>query len=338
MKIVFLGSGAFGLPTLQKLHAEHEIAMVITQPDRPAGRKMKLTPTDVGRWAAEQGLPVLKTDNANTPEHVTSIAGLSPDASVVIAFGQKLSPELIAAGGELVINLHSSLLPKYRGAAPIARAVMAGESHAGVSVIALAQRMDAGEVYATDQLVIGQDETAGDLHDRLAVLGPGVVLRVLEQLTTNTLEAIEQDETLATRAPKFTKAEGSVSFDAPADAVRARINGLNPWPGCTVLCQPTDGSEAAPVKIRRVRVLPPEEAACADDQGSGATMPEASTSKGGEPGQIVEGLCVQTADGLIQLIELQAAGTKVMSAEAFAAGRNLKAGDWLLPLPGFVQA
>lgn len=330
MKLVFLGSGAFGLPTLEKLHAEHEIVLVVTQPDRPAGRKMRLTPTDVGQWATDQGLPVLKTDQANAPEHVTRIAELGPDASVVIAFGQKLSSELIAAGGELVVNLHSSLLPKYRGAAPIARALMAGESHAGVSVIALAQRMDAGQVYATDQLAIGPDETAGDLHDCLAALGPGVVSRVLEQLKTNTLEPIEQDESLATRAPKFTKSEGSVSFDAPADAVRARINGLNPWPGCTVLCQPADGTEAAPVKIRRVRVLPPEEGA----RGLG---PKGETSGGGV-GEIVEGLCVRTADGLIQLIELQAAGTKVMPAEAFATGRNLKPGDWLLPLPGFVKA
>ena len=182
MRIAFFGSGAFGLPTLEVLHAQHELVAVVTQPDRPSGRKMKLTPTPVGQWAAAQGVAVHKCEDVNTAAFVSAIAGLEVEASVVIAFGQKLSPELIAAMGRLAVNLHGSLLPAYRGAAPVQRAVMAGDATTGVSVIGLAQRMDAGAVYAAASLDIGPTDTAGDLHDRLAELGPAAVMSVLEKL------------------------------------------------------------------------------------------------------------------------------------------------------------
>jgi len=243
MKLLFFGSGAFGLPTLERLCAAHDVLAVVTQPDRPAGRKRVPTPTPIGQWAEARGLPVHKADDVNTPPFVERVAAYGADASVVIAFGQKLSPRLIDAMGRLAVNLHASLLPKYRGAAPINWAMIDGQATTGVSVIALAQRMDAGAVYATAELAIDPNQTAGELHDRLAQLGPACVSRVLDDLAGGTLSPVEQDESKATKAPKFKKGDGTVSFEMSAPLVRARIHGLTPWPGCRVTWRGSAGDE-----------------------------------------------------------------------------------------------
>ena len=172
MRLILLGSGEFGLPTFESLAADHDIALVISQPDRPAGRTRQLTPMPVAAWAAEAGLSVATTDNVNTADFTDRVRALNADAAVVIAFGQKLSPAFIDALGSLTVNLHSSLLPKFRGAAPINRAMMAGETTTGITVIALAQKMDAGEIFGRATTDISPTETAGELHDRLAAMGP----------------------------------------------------------------------------------------------------------------------------------------------------------------------
>ncbi|MCH2154198.1 MAG: methionyl-tRNA formyltransferase, partial [Phycisphaerales bacterium] len=179
MRIVFLGSGAFGLPTLQELAEQHEVVLVVTQPDRPSGRGRGSTPTPIGAWADEVGLPLLKTPDINSTECMDHVRGIDADAWVIIAFGQKLSPQLIH--DRFAMNLHASLLPAYRGAAPIHRALLAGESHTGLSVITIADRIDAGEILGQCTTEIHSYETAGDLHDRLAALGPGLVQDVLLQ-------------------------------------------------------------------------------------------------------------------------------------------------------------
>ena len=226
MRLILLGSGAFGLPTFKHLHAHHDVCAVISQPDRPAGRKRQLTATPVAQWAADVGLPTFKPDDANAPQTVAQLAAYKADAAVVIAFGQKLSPLLIDALGRLVVNLHASLLPKYRGAAPINWAMIHGEQATGVSVISLAQKMDAGLIYATAQTPIDPLETAGELHDRLAALGPAVVSDVLRAFADGSLRGVPQDERLATRAPKLSKADGHVDFTqdamgSPGDARQA---------------------------------------------------------------------------------------------------------------------
>ncbi|MEM9751953.1 MAG: methionyl-tRNA formyltransferase [Planctomycetota bacterium] len=315
MRLAFFGSGAFGLPTIQHLHGRHDLAMVVTQPDRPAGRKQKLTPTPIGAWALEQGLPVERHENVNDDDFVERVGALELDASVVIAFGQKLGEPLIAAMGSLAVNLHGSLLPAYRGAAPVQRAVMDGLETTGVSVIGLAQRMDAGLVYATADLAIEATDTSGDVHDRLAALGPEAIARVLDQLAADALSPQTQDESLATRARKLTKAEGTIDFAADAmdaTAARALINGLNPWPGCRVACVSPSG-ERREVILRRVRDEP--------------AAPDEITA----PGTVLDGLRVATSSGVVRLLELQGPGTKQMPAEAFAAGHGLAVGDRLEP-------
>lgn len=316
MRILFFGSGAFGIPTLAALVARHEVLAVVTQPDKPAGRKRTLTPTPVAAWAIDHGLTVYKQEDVNDPAFVQTIADYRADASVVIAFGQKLGEPLIAAMGKLAVNLHASLLPRYRGAAPINWAMIDGLDKSGVSVIALAQRMDAGDVYATAELPIDPRETAGELHDRLAELGPSAVGKVLDDLAAGTLAPVVQDESAATKARKFVKADGTVDFNQPAHAVRARVHGLTPWPGCRVLWHEgvsgapgTPGqSEPTPVTLVRVEDLP-------------------DVSHGAEPGEVIADRLIACGSGAIRPLELQLPGKRVMSLDAFVAGNPLIPGQ-----------
>jgi methionyl-tRNA formyltransferase len=324
MRLLFLGSGEFGLHTVQMLHAQHELVGVISQPDKPAGRKRVLTPTPIAAWALEQGLPVLRTDNVNTPEFIRQVSDLKADASVVIAFGQKLSESFIEALGKLTVNLHASLLPKYRGAAPINWAMIQGEHKAGVSVIALAQKMDAGPVYAEASLTIDPNEIAGELHDRLAALGPDVIAKVLSDLESGTLDPKEQDHDKATKAPKLSKADGTVDFNQTCDKVAARVHGLTPWPGCRVnwLCQET--GKTAMLTLGRVASIP--DLSC--------LVGLESVDKPPAPGTVCEGFHVMTAEGLVRLIEVQAPGTRMMPIADFARGHQLAEGDVLSTIEG----
>ncbi|MEO1235799.1 MAG: methionyl-tRNA formyltransferase [Planctomycetota bacterium] len=312
MKLLFFGSGAFGLPTVQHLHASerHDLVAVVSQPDKPAGRKRELTATPVAAWAAEHDVPVYKSDDVNADDMVRLVRGFGVEASVVIAFGQKLSPELIDAMGRLAINVHSSLLPKYRGAAPINWAMIEDEKATGVSVIGLAQTMDAGEVYATASTDIDPRETAGELHDRLAELGPGVVDKVLADLEADALAPVEQGHDAATRAPKFTKADGSVDLSMPAAKVRARVHGLTPWPGCRVTWRSARKGEAQTLFLRRV----------ADGDCEPHTQP---------PGTVQQDLRVACGEGSIELLEVQLPGGKLLDFDDFVRGHGFAPGDTL---------
>jgi methionyl-tRNA formyltransferase len=309
MRLGFFGAGSFGVPTLETLHRRHAVELVVSQPARPAGRKRTLTPTPIAEHAAGLGLGVETTDDVNASAFVERVAGLGLDASVVIAFGQKLGEPLLRAMGRLSVNLHGSLLPAYRGAAPIQRAVMAGEAVAGVCVIGLAQRMDAGPVYAEASLPIEPTETAGELHDRLAELGPGVVLAVLDRLAEGALRPTEQDESRATRARKLSKADGTIDFALPADRARAQINGLNPWPGCRVRWV-RRGQGPETLILRR-----------ADAE------PDAST-RGARPGEVIDDrLGVACSTGVCRVLELQAPGKPTATAADFLRGRAVRPGD-----------
>ena len=290
---MFLGSGAFGLPTLEALCRAHEVVAVVSQPDKPAGRGKVLTPTPIAARAVELGIPVLKPVDVNEAGLRDAVRGFAADAWVVIAFGQKLSRELLE--GVFAVNLHGSLLPAYRGAAPIQRAVMDGCAETGVSVISLAERMDAGLVYATRVRAIGARETSDEVHDGLALLGPEVIEDVLARRAAGTLVGAAQDESRATRARKLSKAEATADIAAlDAAAARARINGLNSWPGCTVL------AGDVPVKLLRV-----------EECAAGA----------GERGTLAADGRVNAAVGAVRVLELQPVGGKPMSVADFLNGR-----------------
>lgn len=324
MKLIFLGSGEFGLPTLQALvnDAAHEIVAVISQPDKPAGRKRRLTPTPIAAWADANGLTVLKTDNVNAPEFVAQVAAFEADASIVIAFGQKLGEDFIAALGRLAVNLHASLLPAYRGAAPINWAVINDDRVTGVSVIALAQRMDAGDVYATAKLDIAPTETAGELHDRLAQLGPDAISKVLRDLGQDTLDPQPQDESKATKARKLSKADGTVDFNQTAFDVRARIHGLTPWPGCRVNLTSKKNGKTQAIFLRRALAEP--EMACFPGLEQAEPPPV--------PGIVLPDHRIACADGAVRLVEMQLPGKPVVTLEAFLNGHAFEPGDMLSPI------
>ncbi len=309
MRLAFLGSGAFGLPTIERLHAEHELCAVVTQPDRPAGRKRVPTATPIGKWAEAHvpGTPLMKPEDVNAHQPREMLRHLGADAWVIIAFGQKLSPELL--DGVFAINLHASLLPRWRGAAPIHRAIEAGDNTTGNSVITIADRMDAGSVLASSERAIEPHHTTGELHDLLASDGPEVILRVLNDHAKGEVRYEEQDESLVTRARKMTKQEGTLDFSLNARLCRCRIHAFNPWPSVTVM------HRDALLKLHR------------------AIESQEATAK--PVGTLVDaghGLIACAAGTCLQLLEVQPANKPPMLWDAYANGRGLQAGERLEPM------
>jgi methionyl-tRNA formyltransferase len=297
LRILFAGAGEFGLPSLRALiDAGHQVIQVISQPDRPAGRGRTMTPTPIAAFAAARNLPLLKTANINTET-------LPPaDAMVVIAFGQKIGESAVHHPPLGSVNLHASILPKYRGAAPINWAIINGERAAGNSVIRLAPKMDAGAVLGQSSLEIGELETAGELHDRLAADGAPLVLNVLEQLATGTAVETPQDELQATIAPKLSRESAKLDFTRPAAAVANQIRGMYPWPGCRVRLLDAGGGETARVTLVRARPV------------------VSGTDK--TPGAILTDGTIATADGAVEIVELQPEGKRPMSLAAFRNGHR----------------
>src|SRR4051812_39823263 len=248
LNIIFAGSGEFGLPTLRALRdAGHEIVQVFSQPDRPAGRGRKLTPTPIAQLAIEQNLPLIRTANINTESLPQA------DVMVVIAFGQKIADSVVNHPRLGSVNLHSSRLPKYRGAAPINAAILAGETVTGNSIIRLAQRMDAGAILGQSSVEIGELETAGELHDRLAADGAPLMLPVLDALAAGTAAEVAQNEAEATLAPKMSRDTARIDWSQSAEQIALKVRGLFPWPGCRVrLIDPAE-QEVARVTLVRAR-------------------------------------------------------------------------------------
>ena len=308
MNIIFLGSGAFGIPSLNALAlSHHKILHILSQPDRPAGRGKHLTPTPVSQWALDRNIPLTRTDNANAPEILQLLRDLKPDALVVIAFGQKLSNDLLAIahewGGHIPINLHSSLLPKYRGAAPINWAVINNDPTAGVCVIEVTPTMDAGDILASASTPIGPAETAGELHDRLADLGSPLLPKVLDDLANNTVTRTIQDKSQITKAPKLSRETAWIDFTQPAPLVSARIRGLSPWPGVKVEISDTHGSKKVTATLLKCRATPDTHSHPPTD--CGLLRPDRTIACG---------------TGSIEILSLQPENKKPMDLHSFANG------------------
>jgi methionyl-tRNA formyltransferase len=307
MDVVFFGSGAFGIPTLERLASEHTITGIVTQPDKPAGRKKILTPTPIGAWAAEHlpSVAIAKPDRINTDEARDEIRSWNADAWVIIAYGQYLGQKLLA--DRFAINLHGSLLPRWRGAAPINAAMIAGDRITGNSVITIAKEMDAGFILGQSERTIEPNQTMGELHDLLASDGPELVLRVLDDHAHDRVEYIEQDESLVTVAGKMTKADGWIDFREDARLVSAKINGLSPWPGVTVT------HRDQPLKINRSQPVGQE------SEQSHGTIIDADN-----------GLVACGNASVLQLLDVQPPGKRSMEWKAFANGRQIKHGESLI--------
>jgi methionyl-tRNA formyltransferase len=299
LRLIFAGSGEFGLPLLSALSAgPHELVAIYTQPDRPAGRGRGLTPTPIAQWASEKipTVPLIRTGDIN-------LESIPPaDLMIVVAFGQKISSRIVDAPRLGSINLHASRLPRYRGAAPINWAILRGESSTGNSIIRLADRMDAGAILAMSTVHIGPMETAGELHDRLAQDGVPLVLGVLEALAAGRAVESPQNEPHATIAPKLSRSAAILDFGRSAEELARQIRGLHPWPGCRVTLCDAAGGEIA--RLRLARGI-----AGQDDEGPRW-----------KPGEIMLDGRIHTADGAIELLEVQPEGGKPMSLSAYRRG------------------
>lgn len=315
MRIVFFGTGRFGLPTFDSIRGDrHDIALVVTQPDRPRGRNLETTPTIIKQAAQEAGLPVFAPDDANSPDAVARIAACKADLGYVVAYGQKIGPEVRGAFPAGTVNLHGSLLPAWRGAAPVQWSVISGDAEAGVTVFRLEDRMDAGPILTQRRTAIGTDETADELHDRLAHIGCDAVRAALELLSRDPrTPGTPQDESAATRARKLNKADGLIRFDAPAAALANRVCGLWSWPGANCRFVSQDGKRDERVTLAR--------AVRYEGRGSG-----------GEPGTISDVMSVAAMEGDLMILEIKPAGGRLMAWQDFVNGRRVQPGDRFVPI------
>jgi len=312
MRIVFAGTPGISVPTLEGcLDAGHDVVLVITQPDRPSGRGRRILPSPVKAFAVERGLPVLQPGGINAPEVLALARQVGPDAIVVNAFGQKLSPELLAIPRLGCFNVHASLLPRYRGSAPINWAIVSGEEETGVTVIRMSERMDAGEILARQAVRIEEDWTAGDLAEVLGRVGGHLMVRTLAELDAGTSHAVPQDASKASRAAMLAKKDGLIPWTKPAPRVRDHVRGMTPWPGAFTFL-----AREGRYKPLRLTVL-----------RSVVAGPSAART---EPGTVLavdrRGVLVSCGEGTLLLVEVKPAGSHAMSADDFARGHRVLAG------------
>lgn len=307
LRIVFMGTPDFAVPVLTELVGQgHEVAAVYTRPPAEAGRGMELKPSPVHRVAERLGLAVRTPRSLRTPEAQAEFAALDADLAVVVACGLILPKPILDAPELGCVNLHASLLPRWRGAAPIQRAIMAGDAETGVAVMRMEEGLDTGPVGMVEKVAIGSDMTAGELHDRLSALGADLMARAVAAMSRGSLSFAPQPEAGVTYAAKITNEEARVDWHRPAQALHDQIRGLSPFPGAFAEVDLGRGPE-------RLKILKARPAAGA-----------------GSPGALLsdEGV-VACGEGALQLITVQRAGKGAMAAGDFLRGARLKAGSRL---------
>jgi methionyl-tRNA formyltransferase len=302
MRVLFYGTPEFAVPTLEALLEHQEVVAVVTQPDRPAGRGQRLIASAVKRRAESAGVPVLQPARLRDPEWPARLGEFAPEVAVVAAFGQILPKAVLDVPARGSINVHASLLPRYRGAAPIAWAIIRGEHETGITTFRMDPGMDTGDVLLKEATAIADRETAGELAARLAVLGARVLLQTLERL--DTLKPVAQDHAAATLAPRLKKEDGWLRLAEPARDLVNRVRGCNPWPGAVVT---TPAGER--LLIWRATALPH----AADD------LPGTLVADGDQLG-------VATGDGLLRPDIVQPESRKAMAWRDFLRGARLGAG------------
>ncbi|MEO8702397.1 MAG: methionyl-tRNA formyltransferase [Kofleriaceae bacterium] len=310
MRVVFMGSPEFAVPCLQALATAHEVVLVVSQPDKPAGRGGQLAAPAVKTAALALGIPVIQPRSAKTGELRDALVASDAELAVVVAYGKILPKPVLEALARGCINVHASILPRYRGAAPVQWAVIHGDAETGVAIMQLDEGMDTGPVLLERRVTIDPDETSGELLARLAPIGAEALLEAVTALGAGNARAVAQDHAAATHAPMLAKTDGTIDFAQPAVAVAARIRGVDPWPGAQALLR------GQIHKLFRAR----------------------SVTGAGAPGTVLAidaaGLHVACGDGAVIIRELQAPGRKRLAAAAFAAGRGVAVGDILTtPVP-----
>lgn len=321
MRLVMMGTGVFAEPTFEALLAAFpgQVAGLVTQPDRDGGNKRgstRQTGKGMATIAEAAGVPVARPESINTPDGLAQLKAFDADLAVVAAYGQILKPDVIAAPRQGMVNVHASLLPKYRGAAPVAYAIWKGETTTGVTIIRITPGLDSGDMLAQEALDIGPDETTGELEARLAVVGAKLAVDVVRRMHDGPVAGVKQDPALVTKAPKITKEAGLIDWTRPASEICRQVRAMQPWPTAyTFLHRP--GNEPMRVIITRVAY-------------AGYRM---TLDPGSEPGTILggskhDGIGVQCgyAPGwtALTVLELQPAGKKRMSVGEFLRGYPIK--------------
>ena len=306
MNIVFMGTPEFALPTLEKIYnSSHSILSVITQPDRPKGRGQKQVDSPIKKFALENNLPLLQPATVNTKEFIAALLENRPDYIIVVAFGQILSETLLKVPKQFCINLHSSLLPKYRGAAPINRAILNGETHSGVTTMIMDKGMDTGDILLVDETPIEQNDDAQSLHDKLSEQGGKLVLETLSRLQKNDLLPTPQNSDLASYAPKLKKEESLIDWKIDAENIFNKIRGLSPWPGTHTL-----------YNGKRLAIL------------KGEIVLGESSDRPGHVERITDtGIEVGTGKNRLKITELKLEGKKAMPVKIFLSGNKITRDD-----------
>ena len=309
MKIIYMGTPDFAVAPLRALlRAGHEIQTVISQPDRPAGRKMELRPTAVKAAALEAGLPVWQPEKIRDPACMEKLRSLSPDLIVVTAYGQLLPADILRLPRYGCLNVHASLLPAYRGAAPIQWAVINGDRVSGVSIMQMDEGLDTGAILARQEVVLAEDETGGSLFDRLSAAGAALLAETVEKLPGGTLQAVPQPaESTTAYARMLTKADGELDWTGEAAQLECRIRGLDPWPAAYTALG------GRKMKVWKASVKTEDSA-----------MPPGCVTETGE-----SGILVQTGRGQLLLTEIQPEGKKRMRAANYLRGNPVAAGTKL---------
>ncbi len=307
MRLVFLGTPSFAVPTLESIiKAGHTIATVVTQPDRPKGRGQELAASPVKQTATRMGLPLFQPERIRRPEAQERLASLAPEIMVVVGYGQIIPQSVIDIAPRGIVNVHASLLPKYRGAAPIQWAIVNGETRTGVTTMQINAGLDTGDILLARETEIGPEETAIELGERLAPMGAELLVETLDGLSRGVIEPRKQDDAQASLAPILKKEDGAVTWNEPAAAIHNRVRGLLPWPGAHTRFR------GQRLHIWRALVTTERTALAAGRVVSGA------------------GLRVAAGDGdILDLIEVQLEGRKRMSGQAFANGHRLNENDIL---------
>jgi methionyl-tRNA formyltransferase len=305
LRLVFMGTARFAVPSLEVLAAgPHRLVAVYTQPARPAGRGLRPRPSPVEIAAGRLGLPVRRPETLRIPEAQAEVGALAADLAVVAAYGLILPRPILAAPRLGCINLHASLLPRWRGAAPIQRALLAGDAETGITIFQMEPSLDTGPILATESIPIGRASTAQTLHDDLAALAARMIGTVVDDLAAGRARPQPQSEEGVTYAAKIDKAEGRLDWTRPAAALERQVRALEPWPGCWT-----------ELGGQRLRVLAAQAVA-----GHGA------------PGEVLDGrLTVACGEGALRLMRLQPAGGKTMASDAFLRGHKLPVGSRLGP-------
>jgi methionyl-tRNA formyltransferase len=312
IRIIMLGTGDFALPTFEHLlETGHAVAALVTQPDRPQGRKQERIPSRIKLAALAHSIPIQQPEDVNAPESLDRIRALAPDLLVTAAYGQILSAELLSIPRLGGINLHGSILPAYRGAAPVARAIQNGEIETGVTVIRMTPKLDAGGILAIARIEIGPDETAGELEQRLARLGAPLVARAIAALAAGPVLVLPQDRSQVTKAPKLRKEDGQIDWSRPAQAVHNQVRALQPWPVAFTTWYPRDPHGKHPIR------LIVHKTAVVEGQG--------------RPGEVIEAggdrLVVAAGEAAVLIRVLQIPGKKPVATAEFLRGHRVQPGD-----------